>query len=253
MLRQSGEAIRRNQLPQIGELLHRGCQVIPCCRSSATAMVNTEFGERRYHRSMSEYPPSVPSAAHGPSGHPAAQTGFSGTGPGPSAWPSPSRAPSRWPTFLALALALVASGLAIVGWFRPSPSPPPRSATPTYTEQQVSDAKTRACTAFELVKTGTTLQAQGGEPNAQPSDDPAMRKAQSANARLSLTAGASYLLSHLDPGTPQPLADGIRKLSSTLMDIGIKYLAGAKNADPPQAALLSEGESDITNVAELCK
>ena len=67
---------------------------------------------------------------------------------------------------------------------------------------------------------------------------PAMRKAQSANARLSLIAGASYLLSHLDAGTPQPLAEGIRKLSSTLMDLGIKYLAGAKNADPPQAACL---------------
>jgi hypothetical protein len=217
-------------------------------------MVNTGTGDQRYHRSMSEYPPSGPSAANGPSGYPAAPTGFPGAAAGSPVWPSPSRGPFRWPTFLALALALVASGLAIVGWFRPSPPPAaPPSKTPTYTEQQISDAKTRACTAFELVKTGTTLQAQGGEPNAQPSDDPAMRKAQSANARLSLIAGASYLLSHLDPGTPQPLAEGIRKLSSTLMDIGVKYLAGAKNADPPQAALLSEGESDIANVGELCK
>jgi hypothetical protein len=202
---------------------------------------------------MSENPPSGHPAAHGASRYPVAPTGFPGAGPVPSAWPSPPREPSRWPTFVALALAFVASGLAVVGWFRPSPSYAPRSTTPTFTEQQVSDAKTRACTAFELVKTGTTLQAQGGEPNAQPSDDPAMRKAQSANARLSLTAGASYLLSHLDPGTPQPLAEGIHKLSSTLMDLGIKYLAGAKNADPPQAALLSEGESDMTSVAELCK
>jgi hypothetical protein len=216
-------------------------------------MVNTEFGEQRYHRSMSENPPAGLPAAHGVSGYPPLPTGFHGTQAGSPAWPSPTHRPWRWPTFLAPALAVVASGLAIAGWFRPSPSPPPRPATPTFTEQQVSDAKTRACTAFELVKTGTTLQAQGGEPNTQPSDDPAMRKAQSANARLSLTAGASYLLSHLDPGTPQPLADGIRKLSSTLMDIGIKYLAGAKNADPPQAALLSEGESDITSVTEHCK
>ena len=131
--------------------------------------------------------------------------------------------------------------------------PPAAPAAPTYTEQQISDAKARACAAFELVRKGTTLQAQGGEPNAQPSDDPAMRKAQAANARLSLVAGASYLLSHLEPGAPQALAEGDSKLSTTLMDIGVNYLAGAKNADAPQAALLSEGDSDIASVAELCK
>ena len=80
-----------------------------------------------------------------------------------------------------------------------------------------------------------------------------MRKAQAANARLSLVAGASYLLSHLDPATPQPIAENIRKLSSTLEDVGVQYLAGAKNADPAQAELLSEGDAEISSVADLCK
>jgi hypothetical protein len=80
-----------------------------------------------------------------------------------------------------------------------------------------------------------------------------MHKAQAANARLSLVAGASYLLSHLDPATPQPIADDISKLSSTLEDVGVQYLAGAKKADPAQADLLSEGDSDISSVADLCK
>src|ERR1700734_89952 len=105
---------------------------------------------------MSEYPPSGPSAANGPSGYPAAPTGFPGAAPGSAAWPSPSHGPSRWPTFLALAVAVVASGLAIVGWFRPTPPPAaPPSKTPTYTEQQVSDAKARACSALDLVHKGT--------------------------------------------------------------------------------------------------
>src|ERR1700761_4391912 len=134
-------------------------------------MVNTGSDDRRYHRSMSEYPPRGPSAANGPSGHPVAPTGFPGAAVGPPVWPSPSRGPSRWPTFLALALALVASGLAIVGWFRPSPQPTATtSKTPTYTEQQVSDAKARACAAFDTVLKGVTLQTHG-----EASDDPAMR------------------------------------------------------------------------------
>ena len=203
---------------------------------------------------MSEHPPDGPHAAYGASGYPGSPGGFPNPQTGSPSWPSPPRGQSRWLTFLALAVAVAASGLAIVGWFRPSPPPlPAETATPSYTAQQVSDSKARACTAFDLVRKGTALQAQGGEPNAQPSDDPAMRKAQSANARLSLIAGASYLLSHLDPATPQPLAEGIRKLSSTLMDIGVNYLAGAKNADPSQSALISEGDSDITSVADLCK
>jgi hypothetical protein len=165
-----------------------------------------------------------------------------------------SRHALTWLTFVALAIAVIATGLAIVGWFRPSPpAPTPRPAAPTYTEQQISEAKARACTAFGVVKTGTTLQARGGDPDGQPSDDAAMRKAQAANARLSLVAGAWYLRDHLDPATPTPLAGAIQKLSAVLMDIGVNYLAGAKNADPPQAALLSEGESEMTHVADLCK
>jgi hypothetical protein len=214
--------------------------------------VNTESHDQGYDRLMSENPPTGPRAAYGASGHPGAPVGFPGPQTASAAWQSSPRGSSRWPAFLALILAVVASGLAVVGWFRPS-QPPAQTTPPTYTNQQVSDAKSRACAAFDLVKKGTALQAQGGESGAEPSDDPAMRKAQAANARLSLIAGASYLLSHLDPAAPQELADGLRKLASTLNDIGVNYLAGAKNADPPQAALLSEGDTDITSVADLCK
>jgi hypothetical protein len=212
-------------------------------------MVNTGTGDRRYHRSMSEYPPSGPSAAHGPSGYPAAPTGFPGAAAGSPAWPSPSRGPSQWPTFLALALALVASGLAIVGWFRPSPPPTaPPSKTPTYTEQQISDAKARSCAAFDTVLKGVTLQTHG-----EASDDPAMRKAQAVNGQLSLVAGGGYLRDHLDPATPAQLAADIRKTADVLSDLGANALAGAQNADQPQAGLLTEAKSSFAQVQELCK
>jgi hypothetical protein len=212
-------------------------------------MVNTGTGDQRYHRSMSEYPPSGHSAAHGPSGYPAAPTGFPGAAAGSPAWPSPSRGPSQWPTFLALAVALVASGLAIAGWFRPSPPPTaPPSKTPTYTEQQISDAKARSCAAFDTVLKGVTLQTHG-----EASDDPAMRKAQAVNGQLSLVAGGSYLRDHVDPATPTQLAADIRKTADVLSDLGANALAGAQNADQPQASLLTEAKSSFAQVQELCK
>jgi hypothetical protein len=216
-------------------------------------MVNTGTGDRRYHRSMSEYPPSGPSAAHGPSGYPPAPTGFPGAAAGSPVWPSPSRGPSQWPTFVALALALVASGLAIVGWFRPSPPPTaPPSRTPTYTEQQISDARTRVCGAVDTTHKGVVLQSGANKQDAV-SSDPALAEGQAANARLSIISGSWYLRDHLDPATPQPLADTIRHLSTVMLDIGANYLAGARDADQAQSALLSDGDSTFARALELCK
>lgn len=198
---------------------------------------------------MSEHPPNGPSAAHGPSGYPAVPTGFPGAMSGSPAWPSPPRGPSRWPTFLALALALVASGFAIAGWFRPSPAAPPKPSTgPAYTEQQVSDAKQRACAAFEVVQKGTTLQT-----NPSPTDDAAMSNAQAAHAQLSLVAGGWYLRDHLEPATPSQLADELHNLANTMLDIGINALAGAKNADPSQSTLIKDGNDAVDRTVELCK
>jgi len=212
-------------------------------------MVNTGSGDRRYHRSMSEYPPRGPSAANGPSGHPVAPTGFPGAAVGPPVWPSPSRGQSRWPTFLALALALVASGLAIVGWFRPSPPPEAQpSKTPTYTEQQISDARSHACTAFELVNKGVRL-----ETNGQLGSDPAMELAQGTNARLTTISSGWYLKARLEPAAPADLAAAMQHLSDVLLDLGANYLAGAKDDQPSQAALKSEGNSAFDRVTELCK
>jgi hypothetical protein len=215
--------------------------------------MNTRTDDQRYHRGMSEYPPSGHSAAHDPGGYPAAPTGFPGAAAGPPAWPSPSRGPSQWPTFLALALALVASGLAIVGWFRPSPPPTaPPSKAPTYTEQQISDARTRVCAAVDTTHKGVVLQSGANKQDAV-SRDPALAEGQAANARLSIISGSWYLRDHLDPAAPQPLADTIRHLSAVMLDIGANYLAGARDADQAQSALLSDGDSTFARALELCK
>lgn len=198
---------------------------------------------------MSDHPPNGPTSAHGADGY-GPPSGFPGTQAGPPSWsPPPSRGSSRWLTYLALALAVVATVLAIVGWFRPSqPSRSQHTAAPSYTEQQVSDAKARTCTAFDTVKRGTTLQT-----NLPPTDDPALANVQATHAQLSLVAGGMYLREQLDPATPATLAADIRSLSNTLLGLGANAIAGARNTDQPQASRMDQANSAFGRVAELCQ
>jgi hypothetical protein len=201
---------------------------------------------------MSENPPSGPLHGHGATGFPSAPTptGFHPAPSGPPAWqPAPVRGQSRGLTYVALAIAVIATGLAIVGWFRPvAPAPQAHAAAPTYTEQQISDAKQSACDAFEVVQKGAALQT-----NPPQSDDPAMSNAQAAHAQLSLVAGAGYLRDHVGPATSTPIADELHKLANTMLDIGINALAGAKNADPAQATRIKDANDAVDRTVELCK
>jgi hypothetical protein len=213
-------------------------------------MVNTWFGDRRYRWQMSEQPPSGPSAPSGTGGFQASPGQFPGVAGGLPSWSEPPRCQSRALNFLALGISVIATVLAIFGWFRPAPAaaPPTQPAGPTYTEQQINDAKIRACNAFDIVLKGVTLQTHG-----QPSDDPGMRKAQAVNGQLSLAAGGWYLRDHVEPGTPADLATTAQKTSHLLLDLGANALAGAQNADQPQAKLLSETQAAFARMQDLCK
>jgi hypothetical protein len=214
-------------------------------------MVNTWSGDRRYDLVMSEMPPSGPSYGQSASGFPVTPTS---AGPypvpaGPPPWSNASSQPSRWLTFATLAIALIGTGLAVVGWYRPTLPPAPTPTTsPSYTDQQITEAKARSCKAFETVDKGVTLQTNGDA-----SGDPAMAKAQGANARLATISGGWYLKARLDPATPAELSTAIRHLSEVLLDLGANYEAGVKDDDTAQAALKSETNSTFSRVAELCK
>jgi hypothetical protein len=214
-------------------------------------MVNTETSNQRYHRLMSEQPPSGPPMPSGTGGFPPPRGQFPSAGTGPPSWPStPPRGQSRALTYVALTVALIATGLALVGWFRPSQAAPStqRPTSPTYTEQQIADARTHACTAFELVDKGVTL-----ETNGQLSSDPAMELAQGTNARLTTISSGWYLKARLEPAAPSDLAGAIQHLSEVLLDLGANYLAGAKDDQPAQAALQNAGNAAFDRVRELCK
>ncbi len=174
----------------------------------------------------------------------------------PSTWaptpPDAQRAASRWPSFAALVIAAIALAIAIAGWLRPPTSPPPE-APPTYTEQQVADAKAKACEAFDLVDRGVVLQTSGGENLGTNREDPTLIKAQAANARLSLVAGSTYLREHVSPAAPANLAAEINHLADVLADLGARYLAGEKDSDPTLATLLGDGEDGFQQIEQDCK
>ena len=74
-----------------------------------------------------------------------------------------------------------------------------------------------------------------------------------ANARLSLYDGGQYLLARLEPGTPQDLADAVRKFANNLMDIGARSTSGIPNSDPDQAGRLKEADAANATITDLCK
>ena len=153
---------------------------------------------------------------------------------------------SRHITVIALAISLVAVGLA--AWSLVRSLPETTAGPPAATDQQTADARIRACAASNTVATAVSFQT-----HADPGSDPAAMQALAANSRLSMTAGSSYLLSRLDPATPPALATEIRSFADNLQAIAVHAMAGVNNDDKAQAARLRDSQVAVTKVSELCK
>ncbi|WP_319436835.1 hypothetical protein [Mycobacterium sp. RTGN5] len=146
----------------------------------------------------------------------------------------------RWIAIAALVIAVIAAGVA--GWalLRPAPSSPTPAAA-----SQSGDPKANACAAYKTVSSAVSLQS-----HADPGTE---LQGVAANARLAMSGGATYLLAHLNPGTPADLADAIRSFATGLQDISMNALAGVANNEPAQADRLRNTESLNTRIADLCK
>ncbi|MBS4728362.1 hypothetical protein MSM1_08420 [Mycobacterium sp. SM1] len=148
----------------------------------------------------------------------------------PSPWPPVAppapRRPSPWLTRILLITALAVIGaIAIGAWFRPLPNnkPTPASPGPTFTDQQVSNAKASASAGFEKVRTSIPLQT-----SADSGGEPVMTQAVAASARLALLAGGYYLQTRLDPATPPSLATAIRSFSNISLDLAENALSNVR-------------------------
>jgi hypothetical protein len=155
--------------------------------------------------------------------------------------------PARWPTFAALAIALIALAVGLVGWFRPVPhdnQPPPK---PTYTQQQSADAKAKVCAAFGK------LDRAGGVNNALPrGSDPVVA---AVNSRQIFDVFSRYLLATLavEPAAPADLATAVREQARTLEEVVILDEEGFSNSDPELKSVVDANSASADTIRRLCK
>lgn len=131
-------------------------------------------------------------------------------------------------------------------WLRPLPKyePPP---APTYTSQQVADAKAKVCAAYAKVNRAVSLTS------GRSSNDPTARLAIATSGRQALDVGANYLLSKLNeqPATPPTLAEAVRELATTFAELAIDYLAEVEDSE--LEPLLRHSDEQSLSVENICK
>jgi hypothetical protein len=144
--------------------------------------------------------------------------------------PTSRPGPARWPVFVAMAIALVALGVAIGSWFRPLPDnkPAPPPPAPTFNAQQVADAKAKVCAAYDRIH--HAVLANTGRSGGT---DPALLLGVAANARLALYDGGQYLTKTLaqQPATPADLSAAVRALIDAYQELAVNYMAEATDAE----------------------
>lgn len=164
--------------------------------------------------------------------------------------PSRQQRAVGWVAIAALAIAFVASGVAIGSWFRPIPES--RSAVPppslTYTDGQIASARENVCNAYRQVRRALDI---AGARNS--GSDPTTTLAVATASRQALDVGSQYLLNKLgeEPATSPDLAAAVRKLSGLYQQITISYLADVADSDIGPLRQAAEQPSDAIN--QYCK
>ncbi len=190
--------------------------------------------DERYDRAVSNLPP-LPST------------------PSPPPWPptAPSMPKGRRPRFVILAIALVVvTGIAIAGWFLPLPENKPSASSPApkYTDEQVSDAKSKVCAAYEKVHHAVLVASarNGGS-------DPTAQLAVATAVRQALDVGRGYLLTTLaeEPASPPDLAAAVRKLAGLFEVLAVDYLAEVGDSEL-EPSLRASDDTTVT-IEGLCK
>ena len=155
--------------------------------------------------------------------------------------------PARWPTFAALAIAFIALAVGLVGWFRSTPhnnQPPPK---PTYSQQQIADAKAKVCAAFGK------LDRAVGVLNALPNGSDELVAA--IDTRQVFDVFSRYLLTTLseEPATPADLATAVREQASSLEEGVIDYQVGLTKSDPEMRSVVDANSATADTIRRLCK
>jgi hypothetical protein len=148
--------------------------------------------------------------------------------------------------FVMFLITLAAVGAAVGAWLRPipheTPAPP---AAPTYSEQQVSDAKAKVCAAVQKVHHATDVNAvrNGG-------DDPNVQLMVATTQRQVFVIGSAYLMTTLAeaPAAPSDLAAIANNLAHLYQVATLDGLAGSISE-----AVRNSANDDGFKIDELCK
>lgn len=154
---------------------------------------------------------------------------------------------ARWPTFTALAIALVALAFGIAALFRSTPHNDHAPPTPTYTQQQIADAKAKVCAAVGKFNRAVSVN------NALPrGSDPVVA---AVNSRQIFDVFSRYLLATLaeEPATPADLANAVREEASTLEEAVIGYEDGLSNSDSDMRPIMDASSAAADKIQQLCK
>ncbi|OBK15340.1 hypothetical protein A5636_05805 [Mycobacterium asiaticum] len=148
---------------------------------------------------------------------------------------------------VSLGIALLAVGVAVGAWFRPLPKHEP-PLPPTYTSQQVAEAKRRVCAAYAKVHHAVLANTGRGGGN-----DPATLLGLAANARIALFDSGEYLLKVLqqESATPNDFAAATRALADSYQMLAINYMAEAGDSELQDSQNAVERAG--SRVAEMCR
>ncbi len=149
--------------------------------------------------------------------------------------------------FVVSLIALVAVGAAVAAWSRPGPrvTSSTTPSAPSYSDEQVADAKSKVCAAFEKVLHATDINAtrNGG-------DDPNTQLVIATAQRQVYVVGSAYLITTLaeERAASADLAAAAKNLARLYQAVTLDLLAG-DNTGPDHDELKEAG----LKVQELCR
>jgi hypothetical protein len=130
----------------------------------------------------------------------------------------------------------------------PNNKPSPAPLLPTFTNQQIADAKAKVCATYEKVHQAVLVNTgrNGG------SDQTAILGL-AANARIALYDGGDYLLRSLaeEAATPADLASAVRQLVNSWQQLAINYMAEASQSEIDSS--LHAGDQPNAAIQGICK
>lgn len=159
----------------------------------------------------------------------------------PWAPPAPS---SRLLPVLGVVLGLLGLVVGTAAWFRAAPA---YSAAPSFSEQQVTDAKKAVCEAYAKgMRSIRTVASRKAENDAE-------KLAVVTNSEVGEAVVSSYFLNTLasNPASPMELQSSLRKLAEEYQNVALTQLADG--APSEYKSNIDEIDTEVAKIDLLCQ